>query len=72
MMSIIVGLMNQYHNDGHKIGLKNMNGIRVARKYIERCSDEDLQALLELSQDDTDPEALVIIYLIKCEIEKRK
>jgi hypothetical protein len=64
--------MNQYHNDGHKIGLKNMNGIRVARKYIEQCSDEDLQALWEIAKDDIEYEAVIITYLLECEMEKRK
>jgi hypothetical protein len=48
-----------------------VNGLRVARKYIERLSDEDLQALWELAKDDIEYEAVIITYLIECEMEKR-
>lgn len=49
-----------------------MNGIRVARKYLERCTDEELQRLWELAKDDIEYEAVIITYLIECEMEKRK
>lgn len=49
-----------------------MNGFRVARKYIERLSEEDLQALWELGKDDNEYEAVVITHLIECEMEERK
>lgn len=49
-----------------------MNGIRVARKYIEKLSDEDLQALWNLAKDDIEYEAVIITYLLECEMEERK
>ena len=48
-----------------------MNGIRVARKYIERSNDEDLQRLWELAKDDPEHEAVVITHLIECEMKER-
>lgn len=49
-----------------------MNGFRVARKYIEQCSDEDLYGLWEIAKDDIEYEAVVITHFIECEIEERK
>lgn len=49
-----------------------MNGLRTVRKYIERCTDEDLQALWEIAKDDIEYEAVIITYLLECEMEKRK
>lgn len=49
-----------------------MNGQRIARKYVERLSDKDLQGLLEATKGDPSPEALVVAHLIQCEINKRK
>ena len=49
-----------------------MNGFRVARKYIERSSDEELQAIWELAKDDVEHEAIVITHLIECEMEERQ
>ncbi len=49
-----------------------MNGLRVARKYIEQLKDKDLQAIWELAKDDIEYEAVIITYLIGCEMEKRK
>lgn len=49
-----------------------MNGMRTVRKYIERSSDEDLQRLWELAKDDIEYEAVIITYLLECEMEKRK
>lgn len=71
-MSIIVVHMNWNHNDGYKKGLVPVNGFRVARKYIEQLSDEDLQALWELSKDDIEYEAVVVTHLMECEMEERK
>ena len=71
-MYIIVVQMNWNHNDVHIKGLVPVNGIRVARKYIERLSDEDLQALWELSKDEIEYEAVIITYLMECEMQERK
>ena len=49
-----------------------MNGIRVARKYVERLSDEDLHALWELTKKDDSQEAMVIMHLIICEMSDRR
>ena len=49
-----------------------MNGFRVARKYIKQLSDKDLHGLWEVSKDDIEYEAVVITYLIECEMEERK
>lgn len=49
-----------------------MNGMRIARKYIERLSDEDLQEMWKLAKEDIEYEAVIITYLIECEMEKRK
>lgn len=49
-----------------------MNGLRVVRKYIKRCSDEELQALWELAKDDIEYESVVVTYLMECEMEERK
>jgi hypothetical protein len=49
-----------------------MNGFRVARKYIEQLSNEDLHALWELAKDDNDYDAVVVTYLMECEMEERK
>ena len=49
-----------------------MNGIRIARKYIEQLSDEDLQAMWEIIKDDNEYEAVIVTYLIECEMEERK
>lgn len=49
-----------------------MNGFRVARKYIQQCSDEDLYGLLNVAKDDIEYEAVVITYFIECEIINRK
>ena len=49
-----------------------MNGQRIARKYVERMSDKDLQGLLKATKDDPSQEAVVVAHLIQCEINKRK
>jgi len=49
-----------------------MNGQRIARKYVERLSDKDLQGLLKAANEDPSLEAVVVAHLIKREIEKRK
>lgn len=49
-----------------------MNGIRVARKYIERLTNEDLLGLWKVTKDDPTKEGQVIYYLIVCEMKKRK
>lgn len=49
-----------------------VNGLRVARKYIEQLKDEDLQVLWELAKDDIEYDAVIITYLLECEMEKRK
>lgn len=64
--------MNWYIDDGHQKGLISVNGIRVARKYIERLNDEDLQKLLELAKAEIDYEAVIVTYLMECELEERK
>lgn len=64
--------MNPYTDDGYKKGLLKMNGQRIARKYVERMSDKDLQGLLKATKDDPSQEAVVVAHLIQCEINKRK
>jgi hypothetical protein len=49
-----------------------VNGIRVARKYIEQLHDEDLPILWELAKVDIEYEAVIITYLLECEMEERK
>ena len=49
-----------------------MNGFRVARKYIERLTDKDLQELYQVTLRDDSQEALTILYLIICEMRKRQ
>ena len=49
-----------------------MNGIRTARKYIERLTDQDLMVLWEMSKEDTTHEGMVIHHLLGLEIAKRK
>lgn len=49
-----------------------MNGIRIVRKYIEKASDEDLQGLWESAKNDIEYEAVIVTYLIECEMEERK
>lgn len=48
-----------------------MNGIRTARKYIERLTDQDLMVLWEMSKEDTTDEGMVIHHLLRLEIAKR-
>lgn len=52
--------------------MRNMNGLRTARKYIKQLSDEDLQGIWEIAKDDIEYDAVIITYLIECEIEERK
>ena len=49
-----------------------MIGFRVAHKYIERLPDQELHGLYEAALKDDGQEALVIQYLIICELNKRK
>lgn len=49
-----------------------MNGFRTVRKYIERCSDEDLHGLWESAKKDDSQEAMVVMHLIICEFAKRR
>ena len=49
-----------------------MNGFRVARNYIKRTSDDDLQGLYEAAKRDTSYEAMVVTHLIKCEMNERQ
>lgn len=49
-----------------------MNGLRTARKYIKQLSDEDLQGIWEIAKGDIEYDAVIITYLIECEIEERK
>lgn len=49
-----------------------MNGQRIARQYIERLSNEELHGLLESAKGDISYEAIIVTYLIECEIEERK
>lgn len=49
-----------------------MNELRVARKYIERLSDEDLHGLWESAKHDDSQEAMVIMHLIICELSDRR
>lgn len=49
-----------------------MNGMRTARKYIEKQSTKELLALRELAKDEATSEGLVIFYLIQAELERRK
>lgn len=49
-----------------------MNGQRVARKYIEHLSDQELHGLYGSAKDDNSQEALVIQHLITLELNKRK
>lgn len=71
-MSIIGVRIHLFTDDGHKKRMMKMNGLRIARKYIERLKDEDLQAMWELAKDDIEYEAVIITYLLECEMEKRK
>ena len=72
IVSIIYGQMNQSIDDGHLKGCQKMIGIRVARKYIEKLTDQDLHGLYETAKKDDSQEALVIQYLIICELNQRK
>lgn len=49
-----------------------MNGMRSARKYIEKQSTKDLQQLQKLAQEESTHEGIVMYYLIKSELERRK
>lgn len=49
-----------------------MNGYRITRQYIERLSDKDLFEMWKVSKDDIEYEAVIIHYLIECEMERRK
>lgn len=49
-----------------------MNGFRVAQRYIEHLPDQELHGLYGSAKDDASQEALVIQYLIICELNKRK
>lgn len=49
-----------------------MNGQRITRQYIERLNDEDLYGLWNVAKDDIEYEAVIITYLIECEMEERK
>lgn len=49
-----------------------MNGQRIVRQYVERLNNEDLYGLWESAKDDISYEAIIVTYLIECEIEERK
>ena len=49
-----------------------MNEFRVARKYIEKLTDEELKEIHEASKKDESHEGMVIYYLTTCELERRK
>lgn len=49
-----------------------MNGMRTARKYIERQSTQELLELRELARKDTTYEGMVVYCLIVSELERRK
>lgn len=49
-----------------------MNGFRVARKYIERLSDEELHELWKTAKKDDSQESMVIMHLIICELSDRR
>ena len=49
-----------------------MNGIRVARKYIEKLTDQELHGLYGSAKKDESQEAQVIKHLISSELEYRK
>lgn len=49
-----------------------MNGMRTARKYLERLTSRDLEEMLKHCENQTTNEEMVIYYLIRSELEKRK
>lgn len=53
-------------------GMVPVNGFRVARKYIKQLNDEDLQGLWKLANNDIEYEAVIVTYLMECEMEERK
>ena len=65
-----MALYHYYHKQ-YK-GMMKMNGYRIARQYIERLNDKDLFEMWKVSKDDIEYEAVIIHYLIECEMERRK
>lgn len=49
-----------------------MNGQRVARKYIKGLCDKDLYQMWKVAKNDIEYEAVIVTYLIECEMELRK
>ena len=48
-----------------------MNGMRSARKYIEKQGTKELIRLQRLAQEENTPEGMVVYYLIVSELERR-
>ncbi len=49
-----------------------MNGMRTARKYIEKQTTEDLLEIRKLIEDSTEYEEVALYHLIQSELERRK